>query len=71
MVSILAGSKELAESWYLANQFLRIFPPTQVTGSILYKNVDPENVNAGKMTTIVADTTILAEQNQKAHGDRD
>lgn len=42
-----------------------------VTGSILYKNVDPENVNAGKMTTIVADTTILAEQNQKAHGDRD
>merc|ERR1712055_652076 len=33
-----------------------------VTGAIYYKAVDPDNADAGRMTTIVADTTILAEK---------
>merc|ERR1711872_464061 len=50
------GSRE----WALNN--LEPGDKVLVTGSIFYKRVDPQNRDLGKMTTIVAENTILAEK---------
>jgi len=60
---MLTNSSRGARMWALDS--LDVGDKVLVTGSIFYKKIDPESPEKGKMTTILADTTILAEKRDR------